>query len=494
MPPYNPPVLAPNGARPQGVPVSASPFSYDLVTIGSGPGGYVAAIRAAQLGLRTAIVEKDARVPGVGLGGTCNHRGCIPTKAMLKSATLLTEARAAAEFGVKTAGVELDFAAVGKFRDKLVFKGARGVEYQMKKHKIDVHAGHGRLAGPNAVVVSDGGGETRLETKNVLIATGSVPRDLPFLKADGERILNSDHILKIPSVPASLLVIGSGAVGAEFASCFSRFGSKTILVEVLPRLLPVEDEEISKEIERSFRKKGIECHTKTAVESATPNPDGSVTVAAKGPEGAPLSWTVEKVLLAVGRKPVTDGLGLETAGVSTEKGYVAVDERQGTNVPNVWAIGDVTPTIWLAHVASAEGIVAAETIAGYPTVPINRDQVPGCTYCDPEVASIGLTEAKARERGYDVAVGKFGFQVLAKSAMEHTNEGFVKVVSEKRFDEILGVHIIGPHATELISEAAALLRCEATTEEMIRTIHAHPTLSEALHEAAEAVHGQNIHG
>ncbi|HSB36768.1 MAG TPA: dihydrolipoyl dehydrogenase [Thermoanaerobaculia bacterium] len=474
--------------------MSASPFSYDLVIIGSGPGGYVAAIRAGQLGLRTAIVEKDAKVPGVGLGGTCLHRGCIPTKAMLKSATLLTEARAAAEFGVKTSGVELDFPAVAKFRDKVVFKGARGVEYQMKKHKVDVHAGWGRLVSRERVVVTHDGGETFLQTKNILIATGSVPRDLPFLKADGERILSSDHILKSTSVPKSLLVIGSGAVGAEFASCFSRYGTKTVLLEVLPRLLPVEDEEISKEIEKSFRKKGIECHTRTGVESATPNADGTVTVAARGPADEALSWTVEKVLLAVGRRPVTQGLGLEAAGVVTENGYVVVDRFQRTNIPGVYAIGDVTPTIWLAHVASAEGIVAAETIAGYPTQPVNRDQVPGCTYCEPEVASIGLTEAKARERGYDVAVGKFGFQVLAKSAMEHTNEGFVKIVSEKKYDEILGVHIIGPHATELIAEAGALLRCEATTEEMIRTIHAHPTLSEALHEAAEAVHGHNIHG
>ena len=474
--------------------MSASPFSYDLVIVGSGPGGYVAAVRAAQLGLRTALVEKDARVPGVGLGGTCLHRGCIPTKAMLKSATLLSEVRDAADFGVRATGVELDFAGVVKFRDKVVTKGARGVEYLMKKHKVDVHAGWGRLVSRERVVVTHDGGETFLQAKNVLIATGSVPRDLPFLKADGERILNSDHILKSTSVPKSLLVIGSGAVGAEFASCFSRYGTKTILVEVLPRLLPVEDEEISKEIERSFRKKGIECHAKTGVESVTPNADGTLTVAAKGPAGQALSWTVEKVLLAVGRRPVTQGLGLEAAGVVTENGYVVVDSHQRTNIPGVYAIGDVTPTIWLAHVASAEGIVAAETIAGYPTHPVNRDQVPGCTYCDPEVASIGLTEAKALERGYDVAVGKFGFQVLSKSAMEHTNEGFVKIVSEKKYDEILGVHIVGPHATELIAEAGALLRCEATTEEMIRTIHAHPTLSEALHEAAEAVHGHNIHG
>jgi dihydrolipoamide dehydrogenase len=289
-------------------------------------------------------------------------------------------------------------------------------------------------------------------------------------------------------------VIGSGAVGSEFASCFARYGTKTILVEVLPRVLPIEDEEVSKEVERAFRKKGIEVHTNTAVESVTPNGDGTVTVSAKGPDGGPLSWSVEKVLLAVGRRPVSEGIGLEALGVALERGYVKVDKFQRTNVPNVYAIGDVTPTIWLAHVASAEGIVAAETMAGHPTVPVNRDQVPGCTYCDPEVASIGLTEAKAKERGYTVRTGKFPFGVLAKTAMEPSPEGFVKIVSDAKYDEILGVHIVGPHATELIVEGGAMLRLEATTEEMIRTIHAHPTLSEALHEAAEAVHGQNIHG
>ena len=256
----------------------------------------------------------------------------------------------------------------------------------------------------------------------------------------------------------------------------------------------MEDEEISKEVERLFKKRGIEVRTRTGVESVIENGDGTVTVKAKGPDGGPLSWSVEKVLLAVGRKPVTEGIGLEAVGVATDRGYVRVDDRQRTNVPGVWAIGDVTPTIWLAHVASAEGIVAAETMAGAPTVPVNRDQVPGCTYCDPEVASIGLTEAKAKERGYVVKTGKFNFGVLAKTMMEHTQDGFVKIVSDAKYDEILGVHIVGPHATELIAEAGALLRLEATTEEMIRTIHAHPTLSEALHEAAEAVHGHNIHG
>jgi len=468
---------------------------YDLVVIGSGPGGYVAAVRASQLGLKTAVVEKDAKVPNVGLGGSCLHRGCIPTKAMLKSASLYDEAKNhAAGFGVRTAGVELDFPAVVKFRDKVVFKGAKGVEYLMKKHKVDVHAGWGRIVSPNEVAVKDEAGETVLGAKNVLIATGSVPRDLPFLKADGQSVLNSDHILKSQSIPKSLLVIGSGAVGSEFASCFSRYGTKTVLVEVLPRILPVEDEDVSKEVERIFKKRGIEVHTKTGVESVASNGDGTVTVKAKGPDGGPLSWSVEKVLLAVGREPVTEGLGLEAAGVATDRGYVRVDAHQRTNVPGVWAIGDVTPTIWLAHVASAEGIVAAETMAGRPTVPVNRDQVPGCTYCDPEVASIGLSEAKAKERGYVVRTGRFNFGVLAKAAMEPAQDGFVKIVSDAKYDEILGVHIVGPHATELIAEGAAFLRLEATTEEMIRTIHAHPTLSEALHEAAEAVHGHNIHG
>jgi dihydrolipoamide dehydrogenase len=468
---------------------------YDLVVIGSGPGGYVAAIRASQLGLKTAVVEKDAKVPNVGLGGSCLHRGCIPTKAMLKSASLYDEAKNhAAGFGVRTAGVELDFPGVARFRDRVVFKGAKGVEYLMKKHKVDVHAGWGRIVSPHEVAVEDGASESVLGAKNVLVATGSVPRDLPFLKADGQSVLNSDHILKSQSIPKSLLVIGSGAVGSEFASCFSRYGTKTVLVEVLPRILPVEDEDVSKEVERVFKKRGIEVHTKTGVESVTPNGDGTVTVKAKGPDGGPLSWSVEKVLLAVGRKPVTEGLGLEAVGVATVQGYVKVDAHQRTNVPGVWAIGDVTPTIWLAHVASAEGIVAAETMAGHPTVPVNRDQVPGCTYCDPEVASIGLTEAKAKERGHVVRTGRFNFGVLAKAAMEPAQDGFVKIVSDAKYDEILGVHIVGPHATELIAEGGALLRLEATTEEMIRTIHAHPTLSEAMHEAAEAVHGQNIHG
>jgi dihydrolipoamide dehydrogenase len=476
--------------------VSANPSpSYDLVVIGSGPGGYVAAIRASQLGLKTAIVEKDAKVPNVGLGGSCLFRGCIPTKAMLKSASLFDEAKNhAADFGVRTTGVEIDFPGVVKFRDKVVFKGAKGVEYLMKKNKVDVYAGFGRFVSPKQVAVKSDAGETVLNAKNVLVATGSAPRDLPFLKADGQVILNSDHILKSTSIPKSLLVIGSGAVGSEFVSCFSRYGTKTVLVEVLPRILPVEDEDISKEVERIFKKKGIDVRTKTGVESATANGDGTITVKAKGPDGGPLSWSVEKVLLAVGRKPLTEGLGLEAVGVATERGYVKVDSHQRTNVPGIWAIGDVTPTIWLAHVASAEGIVAAETMAGAPTFPVNHDQVPGCTYCDPEVASIGLTEAKAKERGYVVKTGKFNFGVLAKTMMENTQDGFVKIVSDAKYDEILGVHIVGPHATELIAEAGALLRLEATTEEMIRTIHAHPTLSEALHEAAEAVHGHNIHG
>jgi dihydrolipoamide dehydrogenase len=472
---------------------SASP-AYDVVVLGSGPGGYVAAIRCAQLGLRTAIVEKDAKVPGIGLGGTCLHRGCIPTKAMLKSATLLDEAKHASDFGVKTSGVELDFPAVVKFRDKVVFKGAKGVEFLMKKNKIDVHAGWGKLVSKNRISVTTTEGTTVLETKNIILATGSVPRDLPFLAADGKKILNSDHVLKSTSLPKSMLVIGSGAVGAEFASCYSRYGTKTILIEVLPRILPIEDEEISKEIERSFKKRGIESWTKTGVESVVENPDGTLHVTAKTADGNVKTWDVENVLLAVGRKPVTAGIGLEELGVAMERGYVKVDDHQRTNVAGIYAIGDIVMMPWLAHVASAAGIVAAETIAGVPTHPINLDQVPGCTYCDPEVASIGLTEAKARERGHDVRTGKFNFMVLAKAAMEHTNEGFVKIVSEKKYDQILGIHIIGPHATELIAEAGALLRCEATTEEMIRTIHAHPTLSEAMHEAAEAVHGHNIHG
>jgi dihydrolipoamide dehydrogenase len=328
--------------------------------------------------------------------------------------------------------------------------------------------------------------------KKVLFATGSAPRALPGIEIDHKTILSSDSILELTEVPKSLLVIGSGAVGVEFASMFARFGSKATILEVLPRIVPIEDEDISRELAASFKRQGMTVYVDARVERVTKS-DGGVEVLARTSAEKTETMRAEKVLLAVGRKPLSEGLGLESAGVETERGYIKVDKFMRTNVPGVYAIGDVVPTPWLAHVASAEGVVAVEHMAGQPTQPLNYDQVPGCTYCSPEVASIGLTEARARERGYDVAIGKFPFTAIGKARVLNETTGFVKIVAEKKYDEILGVHIIGPSATELIGEAAAAMKLEATSEDLVRTIHAHPTLSEAIHEASEAVSGHAIH-
>lgn len=462
------------------------PEEKDLVIIGSGPGGYVAAIRAAQLGLSAAVVEKDPE-----FGGTCLHRGCIPTKALLHTAGLLEDVRRAHKFGVSVEGTELDFEKAHQYKDRVVTKNARGISYLFKKNQVEGIHGRGRLVGPHAVEV-EGIEETRtLRCRHILIATGSIPRDLPEAPTDGERILNSDQILRLDRVPTSLVVLGAGAVGVEFASLFAAFGSQVTLVEMLPRLLPLEDEEISQELERSLRKRGIRSLVATQLVSVDNTPDRLRIQL----EGEKLSeWIeAEMMLVAVGRVPVTEDLGLEGLGVQVERGYVQVNENMQSAVPHVYAIGDVVETPWLAHVASAEGIVAAEHLAGLATRPLNYDLVPSVTYSDPEVASVGLSESTARERDYEVAVGKFPFSALSKAAIAGKPTGFVKVVRESRYDQILGVHIIGLHATDLIAEACVALQIESTTEELFRTIHAHPTLSEALAEAAHAAAGHAIH-
>ena len=458
----------------------------DLVVIGSGPGGYVAAIRAAQLGLGVAVVEKDPQ-----FGGTCLHRGCIPTKALLHTAGLLDEIRRAEDFGVAVEGAALDLERAHYYKDRVVDKNARGIDYLFKKNKIEGIHGRGRLVGPHEVEVEGAKGRQRLRARHILIATGSVPRELPPAPTDGERILDSDHILRVPRVPRSLVVLGAGAVGAEFASVFASFGSQVTLVEMLPRLLPLEDEEISKELQRAFRKRGItsrtSCRLSTVQETA-----GGLRIQVESESGS--EWIeAEKLLVAVGRSPVTGELGLDELGVRIERGYVQVNELMQTNVSHIYAIGDVVETPWLAHVASAEGILAVEHMAGAETRPLNYDQVPSVTYCEPEVGSVGLTEAAAQERGYEVAVGKFPFSALAKAAIEGKTGGFVKVVRETRYDQLLGVHIIGPRATDLVAEACVALKVESTTEELFRTIHAHPTLSEAMAEAAHAAVGHAIH-
>ena len=461
---------------------------FDVTIIGAGPGGYVAAIRAAQLGLKVALVEKDKR-----LGGTCGLRGCIPTKQLLMSAHIYEQMQHAADFGVQASGIQLAFADVQKRKDKVVMKNAKGVEYLMKKNKVTVFKGTARLALPGKIeVTAEDGKKESVQTKNIILATGSVVRPIPGFETDGKQVVNSDHILELTDVPKSLIVMGCGAVGVEFASVYSRFGAETTVVELLPRLVPLEDEEVSKELEKSFRKRGIKSQVDTKLDKLEKT-DKGVVVTGKTSKGEEVKLEAEMLLVAVGRMPYTEGLGLEGTKIKVEKGFIKTDEFQQTGEKGVYAIGDVVPTPLLAHLASKEGIVAVEHIAGKNPRPVNLRLVPSCTYCDPEVASVGLSEAKAREQGYDVKVGKFPFSASGKARIIGEEEGFVKVVSEKKYDEILGVHIIGPHATELIAEACVAMQLESTAEELGRTMHAHPTVSEAVMEAAEGVHDMTIH-
>ena len=462
---------------------------FDVTVIGSGPGGYVAAIRAAQLGLKAAIVEKDKR-----LGGTCTLRGCIPTKQLLMSAHVYEQMQHAADFGVQASEIQLAFADVQKRKDKVVMKNSKGIEYLMKKNSITRFNGTGRLALPGKVeITGEDGKKQTINTKNIIIATGSVVRPIPGFETDGARVVNSDHILELKETPKSLIVMGAGAVGVEFASVYSRFGAQTTIVELLPRLVPLEDEEVSQELERSFRKRGLKSQVGTRLEKMEQS-DKGVVVTGKDGKGQEVKLEAEMLLVAVGRMPYTEGLGLEGTKIKVEKGFIKVDEYQQTGEKGVYAIGDVVPTPLLAHLASKEGVVAVEHLAGQKDVrPVNLRLVPNCTYCDPEVASVGLSEAKAREEGYEVKVGKFPFSASGKARILGEEEGFVKIVSEKKYDEILGVHIIGPHATELIAEACVAMQLESTAEELGRTMHAHPTVSEAVMEAAEGVHGMSIH-
>ncbi len=462
---------------------------FDVTVIGSGPGGYVAAIRAAQLGLKAAIVEKDKR-----LGGTCTLRGCIPTKQLLMSAHVYEQMQHAADFGVQASEIQLAFADVQKRKDKVVMKNSKGIEYLMKKNSITRFNGTGRLALPGKVeITGEDGKKQTINTKNIIIATGSVVRPIPGFETDGARVVNSDHILELKETPKSLIVMGAGAVGVEFASVYSRFGAQTTIVELLPRLVPLEDEEVSQELERSFRKRGLKSQVGTRLEKMEQS-DKGVVVTGKDGKGQEVKLEAEMLLVAVGRMPYTEGLGLEGTKIKVEKGFIKVDEYQQTGEKGVYAIGDVVPTPLLAHLASKEGVVAVEHLARQKDVrPVNLRLVPNCTYCDPEVASVGLSEAKAREEGYEVKVGKFPFSASGKARILGEEEGFVKIVSEKKYDEILGVHIIGPHATELIAEACVAMQLESTAEELGRTMHAHPTVSEAVMEAAEGVHGMSIH-
>jgi len=467
--------------------------AYDLVVIGAGTGGYVAAIRAAQLGMNVAVVEKQKA-----LGGTCLIWGCIPTKALLEHAHALKVVQQAKDWGVTIPAGEavIDMGLVQTRKDKVVSGLTRGVEYLFKKNKIAWVKGTARLAGKGRVEVAEGDAQT-LEAKEIIVATGSSPRSVPGIEIDHMTIITSDEAIHLKAVPKSLIILGSGAVGVEFASIYRRFGSEVTIVELLPRLVPVEDEAVSAELEKSFRKQGITSLTGTKVTKAAVTKNG-VEVEAESSGGRTQKLAAELLLVATGRGPVTTGLGAEEAGLTLEKGYIRVDEMYRTGVEGISAIGDVItlgkgPHPQLAHVSSAEGILVAERLAGHDVKPLNYDHVPGCTYCDPEIGSVGLTEAEAKSRGYDVKIGTFPFGVLGRAKMANETEGFVKIVADRKYDEILGVHMIGPRSTELVAEAVVALRLEYTVEELVKTIHAHPTFSEAIAEAAHAAHGAAIH-
>jgi dihydrolipoamide dehydrogenase len=461
--------------------------SYDLVIIGSGPGGYSAAVRAGQYGLKTAIVEKDAR-----LGGTCLLVGCIPTKALLHTAEVWEHFKGSDVPGISCENPQLDYPKVIDNKERIVNKHSKGIEFLMKKNKVDVYRGKATIRGRGRVEVQTDKGPQTLETKNIMIATGSEARMLPGIEPDPERILTNVEILSMREIPKTMVIIGSGAVGSEFASMFNRFGTKVTLLEMLPRIVPLEDEEVSKELERVFKKQGIRVETGAKADSVR-RCDSGVQVNITLANGEKEELLADKVLVGVGRRPVTDNIGLETIRVETERGFIKVNQYQQTAEPGVYAIGDVVAgTPQLAHVATKEGLVAVAHIAGKPVQPLNRMQIPSCTYTQPGIGSVGLTEAEARARGYQVRTGKFSFMPNSMASILGHHEGFVKVVADETYGEILGVHIIGPLAWEFISEAVAAMAGEATIETIMNMIHAHPTLHETVGEAFNAVYGLAI--
>jgi len=467
----------------------ADALQYDLVVIGSGPGGYVAAIRSGQLGLKTAIVEKDDK-----FGGTCLHVGCIPTKDLLLNADVYDYFKNAKEFGIVCKEFSLDWPAILARKTKVVTKLAKGVEFLLKKNKVDMIRGLGKLSGPGKISVTDPQGAVReIAAKNIVLATGSEARLLPGLEADGKTVLTNKEILNLPAIPKSMVIIGAGAVGVEFASIFQRFGTKVTVLEMLPRAVPLEDEEISAELEKSLKHQGIAIHTRAKVAKVAKAANG-VTVEYTVDDANPQTAEAETCLVAVGRAPNTANLGLEKTRVKLERGFVKTDGFMQTGEPGVYAIGDiVADSPLLAHVASMEGIVAVTHAAGKHAEPINHRQIPNCTYTEPEVASVGMTERQAREAGHKVKIGKFPYAAVSKAAILGAREGFVKVVSDEKFGEILGVHIIGPRATETIAEAVMAMRLEGTVDDIAHTIHAHPTLAEGMGEAAHAAVDWAIH-
>jgi dihydrolipoamide dehydrogenase len=464
---------------------------YDIAIIGSGPAGYTAAIRAGQYGLKTAIIEKDGF-----LGGTCLHVGCIPTKALLFNAEIWDHLKDAKEFGIE--GVDsrkLNWAAIQERKSKIVSKHAKGLEFLMRKNKVETIKGYGKLTGPSqngvlTVEVTDGSKSSAIKTKNVILATGSEARMIPGLEPDA-RVLTNIEILSLKEIPKSLVIVGAGAVGVEFASIFRSFDSEVTILEMLPRLVPVEDEDVSKELARVYRKRAINFHTGAKVEKVEKTKSGIAVTFSVG--GKQEKIEAEKILIAVGRKPRTENLGLEKTRIKPDRGFIKTDSWMQTSEPGIYAIGDIVlGTPQLAHVGAMEGIVAVTKIAGKPGKPINPEHIPNATYCHPEIGSVGLTEEKAREAGYNLKIGKFPFTANSRASIVGQHEGFIKIISDADYGEILGVHIIGPQATELIAEAVAAMELEATVEDLMWTIHAHPTLAEAMLDASNSVYGMAI--
>jgi len=455
---------------------------YDLAIVGSGPGGYVAAIRAAQWGLKTAVIEKNGF-----LGGTCLHVGCIPTKVLLHHAEIYDHIKRASEFGIEIKGYQLVWESVLARKDKIVKKHSKGIELLFRKHKIESIQGWGRIAGPGRVAIEKDGKASEIEAKNILLATGSEARSLPGVDFDGKTILSNREILGLPEVPKSLIVVGAGAVGVEFASIYNSFGAEVTVLEMLPRIVPVEDEEISAELEKVFRKKGIQIQTEAKVESIKKESKG-ISVAFTDRSGKKQTLSAEKILIAVGRKPQTENLGLEKTRAKVERGFVHVGPYMETAEPGLYAIGDIVAGYpQLAHAASMEGLIAVGKMAGKEVPTLERSRIPNATYCEPQIGSVGLTEKQARDAGIAVKTGKFPFLGNSKATILGQHEGFIKVVAEEKYGEILGVHIIGPLATEIIAEAVTAIQMEATLDDMMFMVHAHPTVWEAMGDAFNSV-------
>jgi dihydrolipoamide dehydrogenase len=468
---------------------------YDLVILGGGTGGYVSAIRATQLGLKTAIVEKGK------LGGTCLHKGCIPSKALLRSAEVYATAKRSEDFGVMTSDVSVNFAKVQERKNKIIDQLHKGVQHLMKQGKIDIYEGIGRILGPSifspmpgtiSVEMNNGEENEMLIPKNVIIATGSRPRTLPGLEIDGQYIMSSEEALSIEKLPSSIIIVGGGVIGIEWASMLSDFGVEVTVIEYADRIIPTEDKEISKEMQRLMKKKGIKLNTGAKVLPETLVKDNGVTISAEV-KGGLKEFKADKILVSVGRQANTEGIGLSNTDIQIEKGYIVTNEFFQTKESHIYGIGDVIGGLQLAHVASHEGIVAVEHIAGNKPTPLDYTLISRCIYSNPEVSSVGITEEQAIEKGYKVKSGKFSFRAIGKALVLGESDGFVKIIADEVTNDILGVHMIGPHVTDMISEAGLAMVLDATPWEIAHTIHPHPSLSEAIGEAALAVDGKAIH-